>query len=178
MTEPDEEYIVLLDDNANPIGIAPKLASHHANTPLHLAFSVYIFNEKGEVLVTQRALSKKVWPGVWTNSCCGHPMPDESFEAAIQRRVSYELGMRVKNLRCVLPDYRYKTPPFKGVIEHEVCPVYFATTTSPVKPNHAEVENFKWLSWEEFLSQTHDEAGEQWSWWCKDQLTQISQTLT
>lgn len=67
------EEIVLVDEAGSPIGVAEKFSSHHANTPLHLAFSCYVFNDLGEFLVTQRALSKKVWPGVWTNSVCGHP---------------------------------------------------------------------------------------------------------
>ena len=169
-----EELIVLVNDQGKPIGSAPKLASHHDNTPLHLAFSVFIFSSDGSVLVTQRAHSKKVWPGVWTGSCCGHPLPNESMEKAIRRRTEYELGIHLQNIRVVLPDYRYKTPPFKGVIEHEVCPLYFAESNDELRPNPLEVEDYEWLDWNEFIAKALADSGDIWSWWCKDQLKQLA----
>jgi len=90
----DQELIVLCDERGTPTGTAEKWSSHHGRTPLHLAFSCYVFDEAGAFLTTRRALTKKVWPGVWTNSVCGHPAPAESFVDAIARRVGYELGMR------------------------------------------------------------------------------------
>lgn len=102
------EHIVLLDEHYIPTGSAPKLASHHANTPLHLAFSCYVFNDAGDLLVTRRALTKKVWPGVWSNSFCGHPAPGETVEDAICRRALDELGIKeLHDLTCVAPEYRY-----------------------------------------------------------------------
>src|SRR5687767_11740101 len=97
----ETEQIVFVDESGTPTGeIGPKLASHGADTRLHLAFSCYIFrNGDGNFLVTQRALSKKVWPGVWTNSVCGHPAPGEAMENAIRRRAAYEVG--IKNLRDI-----------------------------------------------------------------------------
>lgn len=169
-----EELIVLVDNLGKPIGSAPKLASHHDNTPLHLAFSVFIFSSDGRVLVTQRANSKKVWPGVWTGSCCGHPFPHESMEKAIERRTEYELGIGLQNIRVILPDYRYKTPLFKGVIEHEVCPLYFAETRDKLQLNPFEVEDYKWLNWDDFVAQALADSGDLWSWWCKDQLKQLT----
>lgn len=173
MTTLDDEKIVLADQDGNPTGVAPKLASHHAKTPLHLAFSVYIFNEEGKLLVTQRALRKKVWPSVWTNSCCGHPAPTETTEDAIRRRVAYELGMTLKALAVVLPDYRYKTPPYRGIIENEICPIYFARADSLAQPNPVEVEDMRWLAWEEFEKQALEDRQDTWSWWCKDQIRSI-----
>ncbi|MEX0789777.1 MAG: NUDIX domain-containing protein, partial [Actinomycetota bacterium] len=67
------ELIVLVDEQGNPTGRAEKSSSHHLDTPLHLAFSCYVFDDRGRLLATRRANSKKVWPGVWTNSVCGHP---------------------------------------------------------------------------------------------------------
>lgn len=170
----EKEQIVLVNEHAEPIACAPKLASHHADTPLHLAFSVYILNSQGDVLVTQRAHHKKVWPSVWTNSCCGHPMPGESMQDAIERRVSYELGMRVSDIRVKLPEYRYKTPPYNGIIENEVCPVFFANTADEPSPNPDEVDDFKWLSWAEFRRRAGKDTTDVWSWWCKDQLKQLA----
>lgn len=169
----DTDLIVLLDDDGKPIGTAPKLASHHADTPLHLGFSCYVFNDQGQLLLTQRAHSKKVWPDVWTNTTCGHPAPEESMVDAITRRLDYELGMTEDDFRLVLPDYRYKTPEYNGVVENEICPVYVAHATSEPRPNPAEVEACKWVAWEEFVRQAEADSGNIYSYWCKDQLKQL-----
>lgn len=172
-----KELIVLVDDNGKPIGTADKLASHHAHTPLHLAFSCYIFNDKGEFLLTQRAHSKKVWPGVWTNSVCGHPAPGEDSIDAIKRRLQDELGMTAKDFKVVLPDYRYTTPPFKGIIENEICPVYTAVATSAPQPNPDEVEAYEWVDWHDFIKQAEADTADKYSWWTKDQLKQLKTIL-
>lgn len=169
-----DEHIVLLNSDHSPAGTASKLESHHKRTPLHLAFSLYIFNKRSQVLVTQRAHTKKVWPGVWTNSCCGHPQLEEAMEGAIRRRVKYELGMRVNNITCILPEYKYKTPPFKDVIENEVCPVFFAWSSDTPIPNSAEVDDYKWMSWDQCNKAAYSDSGNIWSWWCKDQLKQLA----
>lgn len=166
----ESDIIVLVDDVGTPIGTANKLASHHANTPLHLAFSCYIFNDKGELLVTKRADHKKVWPGVWTNSVCGHPAPGEELSAAIVRRAAYELGMTVRDITIAVSDYTYKAPAFNGVIEHEYCPIYCARMIDAPQPNPLEVGEYKWLSWTDFLQQAMNDTDDEWSWWCKDQL--------
>lgn len=166
---PELEQIVLLDDQFRPIGVAPKLASHHRETPLHLAFSCYVFNERGELLVTQRALTKKVWPGVWSNSFCGHPAPGEPMEDAIRRRARAELGIAdLEDITCALPDYRYKTPEFNGIIENEFCPVYVARISEAVAPNPDEVGGYEFMSWEEFRKRLVDES-EKYSYWAKEQ---------
>lgn len=170
MTE-ETELIVLVDEDGNPIGTAEKLPSHHRSTPLHLAFSCFVFNDDHDCLVTRRAAAKKVWPGVWTNSVCGHPGPDEATVAAIRRRSRYELGMDVRDIQIVLPDYRYKTPAYRGIIENEICPVYLARTSDAPKPNPAEVEAVRWSSWTDLLSEAQTDNGNSWSWWCKDQLS-------
>ncbi|HEU5005158.1 MAG TPA: isopentenyl-diphosphate Delta-isomerase [Candidatus Saccharimonadales bacterium] len=167
------EEIVLVNDEGKPIGTAPKLAAHTANTPLHLAFSCYLFNKKGQFLLTQRALSKKVWPGVWTNSVCGHPAPNEDIKAAIRRRAQYELGLPdVKDLRPILENYRYKTPPYNGIIENEICPVFVGAVDSEPAPNPDEVEAYKWASWDEVDSLIAKDP-EAYSYWFKDQLKQL-----
>lgn len=169
-----DEQIVLVDANGKPTGkTLPKLEAHHANTPFHLAFSCYIFNPQGEFLLTQRANSKKVWPGVWTNSICGHPGPGEEMVDAIQRRLDFELGMKAHDFKLVLPNYTYKTPPFNGIIENEFCPVYFARTDQEPNPNPDEVEAYKWVSWDDFVSEAKADKDNTYSYWCKDQLKQL-----
>lgn len=166
------ELIVYVDENGQPTGrTEEKLVAHHLNTELHLAFSCYIFNKNGEILVTQRALTKKVWPGVWTNSVCGHPGPGEKMITAIKRRAVYELGMSgLSEITVVLPRYRYKTPPFKGIIENEFCPVYTAKSSQQLKPRISEVENYTWMKWQDFLAKVTLDHNNTWSWWSKDQV--------
>lgn len=169
-----KKLIVYVDEDGVPTGeTAPKLDAHHGDTKLHLAFSCYIFNDKGEFLATQRALSKKVWPGVWTNSACGHPGPGEDIREAIKRHLHDELGMEVTDVKVVLPNYRYTTPPFKGIVENEFCPVFVARATSQPRPNSKEVEAFAWLPWQQFVAEAEDDKADVYSWWCKDQLKRI-----
>ncbi len=165
------EYIVFVDESGQPTGeTGEKLASHNDVTKLHLAFSCYIFNEEGKVLVTRRADSKKVWPSVWTNSVCGHPGPGELIEDAIKRRAMYELGLEVSDIKIKLPKYRYQTPPYNGIIENEFCPVFFATTNAEPLPNPEEVAEYTWLTWNEVVNKAEADTEDVWSWWCKDQL--------
>ena len=149
---------MLVDERGEPIGTAEKWSSHHADTPLHLAFSCYVFDARGSFLATRRALTKKVWPGVWTNSVCGHPAPGESFPDAIARRAGYELGMTVRDVEVVLPDHIYRAPPFNGIVEYEFCPVFAARDASDPKPNPVEVDACAWMEWEEFVHRAQTDA--------------------
>ena len=94
-----DDEVVLLDEAGSPIGRALKSAAHGPDTALHLAFSCHVVNALGEVLVTRRALTKQAWPGVWTNSFCGHPAPGESLDDAVGseslRRFPFSPGSRV-----------------------------------------------------------------------------------
>lgn len=159
-----DEQIVLVDESNNEIGIAPKLASHHKSTPLHRAFSCYIFDQSGNFLMTRRALSKKVFPGIWTNSLCGHPAPGESFEEAVVRRAGFELGTTVSKIRPILPKFRYKAD-MAGIVENEFCPVFQATLNGELAPNPAEVEDIKWVTWADYVDriQTRPTSLSPWS---------------
>jgi isopentenyl-diphosphate Delta-isomerase len=139
------ELVVLVDESGAPIGTAEKLAVHTSSTPLHLAFSCHVFNAAGEVLVTRRALTKATWPGVWTNSFCGHPAPDENPLDAIRRRARHELGIELDALEVVLPDFRYRAVDASGIVENEICPVYRAIASDAVTPNPDEVAEFAWV---------------------------------
>jgi isopentenyl-diphosphate delta-isomerase len=139
------ERVVLLDNAGNVVGSADKATVHTTDTPLHLAFSCHVFDARSRVLVTRRALTKLTWPGVWTNSFCGHPAPDETAERAIARRASDELGITVNSIELVLPDFRYRAVDASGIVENEICPVYRAVSADAVQANPDEVSEWEWV---------------------------------
>ncbi|KQM16190.1 isopentenyl-diphosphate delta-isomerase [Plantibacter sp. Leaf171] len=139
-----EELVVLLAEDGTRIGTTPKATVHTQETPLHLAFSCHVIGPDGRILVTRRALSKLTWPGVWTNSFCGHPGPEEDSVDAVLRRASAELGLPISAPHLVLPDFRYRAVDASGVVEYEICPVYVAYTDAVPEPNPAEVMEWAW----------------------------------
>lgn len=141
----EDERVVLLDDGGREIGTASKASVHGTDTALHLAFSCHVVNDAGQVLVTRRALSKKTWAGVWTNSFCGHPGPSEPVAEAVHRRAEFELGISVQDLTLALPTFRYRAIDASGIVEHEICPVYTAVTTDEPQPHPLEVADYRWV---------------------------------
>jgi isopentenyl-diphosphate Delta-isomerase len=102
------EMVVLCTSDGQPSGVMPKSQVHHQENPLHLAFSCYLFDFASRFLFTRRAAGKKTWPGVDTNSCCGHPAPSEPLPVAIEHRVRQELGLTITKLKLVLPRFAYR----------------------------------------------------------------------
>jgi isopentenyl-diphosphate delta-isomerase len=173
MTGPAQEEVVLLDESGHAIGTAAKATVHHADTPLHLAFSCYVFDDAGRLLLTRRALDKRTFPGVWTNSFCGHPAPGEDVFEAVVRRAAQELGITLDDLRLVLPAFRYQATMPDGVRENELCPVFTARTTSDPAPDRAEVAAVEWAPWPPFRDDVL--AGErEVSVWCAEQVAELA----
>lgn len=141
---------MLLDDEGRSIGTAPKATVHTASTPLHRAFSCYLFSPTGQLLLTRRADLKRTFPGLWTNSVCGHPAPSERDAAAIRRRTRQELQLPVTQLTVALLDFRYRASS-GGILENEICPVYLGRTSGPPDPDPAEVGAHRWVAWPTFL---------------------------
>lgn len=137
----DASRVVLLDENREVIGSAGKASVHGVETPLHLGFSCHVLTATG-TLVTRRALSKRTFPGVWTNAFCGHPAPGEAIEDAVRRHARDELGIRLDGLELALPDFRYRATDANGIVENEVCPVFVAHTGHVPTPNPDEVAEF------------------------------------
>jgi isopentenyl-diphosphate delta-isomerase len=148
----DTDLVVLLDEDRQPCGTYAKVDVHTADTPLHLAFSVYVFDRDARVLVTRRALSKRTWPGVWTNACCGHVRPAESAEDAARRRLQEELALRPTSLELVLPDFAYRAVSPEGIVENEVCPVFVATVDHDPIGDPDEVVQWQWADWAAFCA--------------------------
>jgi isopentenyl-diphosphate delta-isomerase len=167
------EEVVLLDEGGHAIGTAPKSTTHHADTPLHLAFSCYVFDPAGRLLLTRRALDKRTFPGVWTNSFCGHPAPGEDLAKAVARRGAQELGLRLDDLRLALPAFRYQATMPNGVRENELCPVFTAVTTSDPTPDAAEVAEVAWVAWPDFRDEVLG-GGREVSVWCAEQVAELA----
>jgi isopentenyl-diphosphate delta-isomerase len=144
-----DELVVLLGDDGREAGSAAKAEIHNAATPLHLGFSCYLFDADGRVLLTRRALGKRTWPGVWTNSFCGHPAPGEAFEDAVQRRARQELGATIDSPVCMLPDFRYRAVAADGTVENEICPVFCARSQSSITASPDEIMDLRWVTWNE-----------------------------
>jgi isopentenyl-diphosphate delta-isomerase len=139
------EQVVLVADDGTVLGTADKATVHGADTPLHLAFSCHVSDPDGRLLVTRRALAKRTWPGVWTNSFCGHPAPDEAMPEAVARRGLDELGITLSDLELVLPDFRYLATDAGGLVENELCPVFTAVTADEVFADPDEVAECRWV---------------------------------
>jgi isopentenyl-diphosphate delta-isomerase len=167
VTSSPPELIVLVDDAGLAIGTMPKPLVHHGETPLHRAFSAYLFDDGGRLLVTRRAAGKQTFPGMWTNTVCGHPGPGEDDAEAIARRAGFELGLAVDELRPALPGYRYRAE-FQGVVENEICPVYLGRFTGTPAPDPTEVGKWELLDWVDFRRRL-DTEGDAWSPWCREQ---------
>ncbi len=166
------EQVVLLDEEGRAIGTADKAGVHHAATPLHLAFSCYVFDRRGRFLLTQRAAAKRTWPAVWTNSACGHPAPGEPFLDGVRRRVGQELGLGLEELRLVLPAFRYRAVMADGTVENEMCPVTVALTSDDPRPDPAEVDEAVWVDWAGFRADVLAGRREV-SPWCVQQVAAL-----
>ncbi|MDU3174007.1 MAG: isopentenyl-diphosphate Delta-isomerase [Corynebacterium striatum] len=143
------ELVVLAGPDGLPAGTADKAAVHTTDTPLHFAFSAWVI-AGSKVLVTRRALAKQTWPGVWTNSFCGHPAPGEDNVSAVLRRAHFELGIHAEadQVREVLPDFSYRAVDSSGIVEHEICPVFVVELPEDVQlhPNPDEVDSIAWAA--------------------------------
>ena len=151
------EHVQLLDEDGRAAGTADKAEVHHASTPLHLAFSCYLFDADGRTLLTQRGLEKKTWPGAWTNTCCGHPAPGEPIATAVRRRVRQELGVEIDDLLLLLPTFRYRAEMDDGTLENEMCPVFAGTLRGELVPDPYEVNDVRWRPWADVRAEV--EAG-------------------
>jgi isopentenyl-diphosphate delta-isomerase len=157
------EQVILVDEENNQIGVADKETVHTKNTPLHRAFSLFLFNGKKQLLITKRASDKKTFPGVWTNSVCGHIAPGEDIQDAVIRRVKEELQITVDAIHEIAP-YRYRFADQHGIVENEICPIFIGCTDEEPILNKKEVEDWKWIDWKTFLEIIHEKPGTYSPW--------------
>jgi isopentenyl-diphosphate delta-isomerase len=138
-----KDYVILVDENDNEIGVMEKLQAHQEGK-LHRAFSIFIFNEKNELLLQQRALTKYHSAGLWANTCCSHPRPNETIKDSANRRLFEEMGMSC-DLQ-IKTNFIYKTQFENGLIENELDYVLVGFTNQNPLINSEEVESYKWQS--------------------------------
>ncbi len=138
-----EELVVLVNKDDQQIGVEQKLKAHELGK-LHRAFSIFIFTGDGKILLQQRALSKYHSPGLWSNTCCGHPRPGESLQDAIHRRLMEEMG-----IECMMEKafhFMYKAKFLNGLTEFEYDHVFVGICDGEVACNPAEVMDFEYLT--------------------------------
>jgi isopentenyl-diphosphate delta-isomerase len=141
-----EEQVILVNKNDEQIGLMPKMEAHE-KAVLHRAFSVFIFNDKNELMLQQRALSKYHSPGLWTNTCCSHQRDGESNIEAGKRRLHEEMGF-VTELKETT-SFIYKAPFDNGLTEHELDHIMVGHYNEEASINPDEVESWKWMDIED-----------------------------
>ncbi len=159
-----EEQVIWVDAEDREVGVGEKLATHREGT-LHRAFSVVIFNSAGEMLLQQRAVTKYHSGGLWSNTCCGHPRPGETTEAAGRRRLQEEMG-----IECPLEEmftFLYRTELGDGLSENEYDHVLVGHCDGLTPhPAHDEVADWRWVNMAD-LRRDIAAQPEQYTYWFK-----------
>lgn len=166
-----EDLLILVDEADREIGTLPKTAGHLGAGTLHRAFSVFLFDPAGQVLIQKRAQGKMLWPGFWSNSCCSHPRPGESVEAAGCRRVREELHVAC-SLRF-LYKFRYQARFGDVGSEHELCYVYAGYPRGTLAVDPAEIAAHRWVSPDE-LTREIAASPDSFSPWMKMEWQRIT----
>jgi isopentenyl-diphosphate delta-isomerase len=155
------EQVILVDETDQPLGTMEKMEAHR-RAVLHRAFSVFIFNSRGEMLLQQRAEEKYHSAGLWTNACCSHPRPGEDTRAAALRRLREELGFTTDLFK--LFEFTYRTAYDNGLTEFEFDHVFVGTYDQEISPDQTEVSDYRYRSMPEIEAELKS-APETYSSW-------------
>jgi isopentenyl-diphosphate Delta-isomerase len=164
-----QDYVVLIDRNNKKIGVEEKMKAH-IDAKLHRAFSVFVFNSKGELLIQQRAKEKYHCGGLWANTVCSHPRPNESYSKATHRRLSEEMGFDCKLTKKFC--FTYKVKFDNELTENEYDCVFVGKFDGDPKPNPSEVVNYKWISMKD-LKKDIKKSPEKYTEWLKIALKKM-----
>lgn len=158
----EDDVLILVDEADNETGYLSKAGCHDGEGVLHRAFSIFVFNARGELLLQQRGKDKRLWPGFWSNSCCSHPRKGESIQFATGRRLREELGIEVE-LEYIYK-FQYQARFDESGSEHELCSVYLGRCEQDVRPNSTEIEAVRFISTEELQGEMsqHPETFTPW----------------
>jgi isopentenyl-diphosphate delta-isomerase len=159
----EAESLILVDEADREVGFMSKARCHEGNGVLHRAFSLLIFNERGELLLQRRSAGKRLWPHYWSNSCCSHPRRAESLEEATHRRLHEELG-----LACPLQflfKFQYQAQYDSVGSEHELCSVFIGRSSADVRADRDEIADWRWVSPEGLTEEMRGAGGSRFTPW-------------
>ncbi len=168
----EQEPLILVDANDREIGHLDKSACHDGDGLLHRAFSLFVFNPRGELLLQRRGAGKRLWPGYWSNSCCSHPRAGEDMNEAVGRRLHQELGLQA-TLRFVYK-FEYVAHFADLGTEHELCWVYVGRTMKDPVINTTEIDEWRWIA-PSALTRELAENGETFTPWLKLEWARLRQ---
>ncbi|MCW3112252.1 MAG: isopentenyl-diphosphate delta-isomerase [Segetibacter sp.] len=157
------EEVILVNEQDEQVGSMEKMEAHRKGS-LHRAFSVFIFNDRNEILLQQRAITKYHSGGLWTNACCSHPRPGEETESAAIRRLHEELGFTTALTKIF--DFHYNAAFDNGLTEHEFDHVYVGTYSGKIKPNASEVQDYCYKKMEEIVATIQSHPHKYTAWFC------------
>jgi isopentenyl-diphosphate Delta-isomerase len=163
------EQLILVDEQDNETGTMDKLSVHEKGL-LHRAFSVFVFNSKSELLLQQRADGKYHSGGLWSNTCCSHPIKGEEILKTIQRRIKDEMGIQCQ--AAFKFKFIYKMLFENGLTEHELDYVYFGRSDEIPRPNPEEVKGWKYLNLQKLINNISSEP-QNYSVWLKVCLPEV-----
>ncbi len=155
------DKLILVDENDVPVGTAEKMEAHQ-KALLHRAFSVFIFNSKGEMLLQQRALKKYHSGGLWTNACCSHPYENQDTLFAAQKRLQEEMGFTTPLTKAF--EFIYKAPFDNGLTEYEYDHAFVANYDGAINPNADEVMDFCFMNMDELKKSLHSHPHKYTEW--------------
>ena len=164
-----EERVILVDESDREIGSEEKLEAHRQGK-LHRAFSIFVFNREGQVLLQKRSPQKYHSDGLWTNTCCSHPRPGEPMELEVQRKLKQEMGFEC-DLQWIF-NFTYKVQFKNHLIENEVDHVFIGRFDGSPKPNADEVVDWKWMDLETLVVDVKKNP-ESYSYWLKTCIDQV-----
>lgn len=165
--------VILVDDNDKQVGVMEKMEAHQKGL-LHRAFSIFIFNDKGELLLHQRAKDKYHSPGLWTNTCCSHPLPGENSNDAAKRRLKEEMGFATPLEKIF--DFTYKATFNNGLTEHEFDHVYIGEWSGKIDPDKKEVADYSYKTIADIKSDIESNP-DNYTVWFKIALPKIEEYL-
>ena len=168
----EAEELILVDPDDEEIGFGSKADCHDGEGILHRAFSIFLFNDSGELLLQQRAASKRLWGGYWSNTCCSHPRRGESLDEATQRRLHDELNV-VASLEFI---YKFRYQAHFGELgsEHELCHVFLGRLHGSVQPNGEEIAGVRYVSAHKLATELQTN-GDQYTPWLKLEWNRLTQ---
>lgn len=166
--------VILVDESDTPVGKMEKLAAHQQGL-MHRAITVYIFNSSGELLLQQRALSKYHCGGRWSNTCCGHPYPGELTQAAAERRLHEEMGLKLSLTPIFRTSYCLKVTD--NLIEHEFGHIFFGLSDQAPQPNPDEAHDYSYRSMDRIAAEIEANP-RQFTPWFQKTFPEIQQYLS